>query len=305
MFDMYIFKYGQGNESGVTQYWYQGLWVIRREALKAGIPYWAWMQTWDRPAERGYNVRLPSDSDYRMNVFSALTYGFTGIADFMYCGGHKRDLLMPDGTPSPLYAPAAKVHEEVGRIGRTLRFLTSTNVAFLPGSKESRRPTFLKDWAPGAAGDRQIKALKVLNGGQYANGLVGHFTDDAGQTYFMLTNLHQHAHKSAAECELRIRMTFSSHGKGGPAPQARQRPGRAPPSRRRPRARRYLAGRHGRPVQVRNGRFRRPEVTRLADKAPPTGIGSARRATACPGGSAKGGPPPVCGHISAAGGDSR
>ena len=208
MFDAYIFKYGDGNESGVTQCWYQSLWGIRHAGLKAGVPYWAWMQTWDRPSPRGYNVRLPSESDYRMNVFCVLTYGFKGIADFMYCGAHKRDILMPDGTPSPLYAPAAKVHAEVRRVGRSLRFLTSTHVAFLPGSKESRCAAFLKNWARGAGGDRKIRSLRILNGSKHRTGVIGHFRDDTGQVYFMLTNLYQHAHKSAAETAVRFHITF-------------------------------------------------------------------------------------------------
>ena len=166
------------------------------------------MQTWDRPAKRGYNVRLPSESDYRMNVFSVLTYGFKGIADFLYCGAHKRDILMPDGMPSPLYAPAAKVHAEVRRIGRSLRFLTSTHIAFLPGSKESACAAFLKNWAPGAGGDGKIRSLRVVNGSKHRTGLIGYFKDDAGQRYFMLTNLYQHAHRSADETAVTFRITF-------------------------------------------------------------------------------------------------
>ncbi len=208
MFDSYIFNYGKGNESGVTDSWFYSLGVIRREALRANLPYWAWMQSWDRPSPTGYNLRLPSDSDYRMQVFCVLAYGFTGLADFLYCGAHDRDLLMPDGTPSPLFEPAAKVHAEVAHLGKTLRLTTSTHVAFLPGWHESRVPSFLDKWNPGDADDRRIRSVKILGGGRQGNGLIGHFKDDQNKTYFMLTNLYQHADKNADECALDVHITF-------------------------------------------------------------------------------------------------
>ena len=209
MFDSYIFNYGKGNEVGVGNSWFYSLAVIRREALRANLPYWAWMQSWDRPSPTGYNVRLPSESDYRMQVFCVLTYGFTGISDFLYCGAHDRDILLPDGTPSPLFEPAAKVHAEVAHLGKALRFLTSTNVAFLPGGHNSATPSFLKNWAPGAAGDSRIRSVKLLGGGRFGNGLIGHFKDDENQTYFMLTNLYQHADRTADECALDVKITFA------------------------------------------------------------------------------------------------
>ena len=208
MFDSYIFKYGEGNKSGVSPYWYESLWIIRKEAQQANIPYWAWMSTWDRPSESGYNVRLPSESDYRMNVFSALTCGFKGFADFTYCGGHERDILMPDGTPSPLFEPAAKAHAEVVRIGQCLRYLTSTEIAFLAGDSTSRKPTFIEDWQPGLDGDTRLHSIDVIDGSKYEKGLIGCFRDDRGQRYFMLTNLYQHADKSADECAVKFRLKF-------------------------------------------------------------------------------------------------
>ncbi|MAE65026.1 MAG: hypothetical protein CMJ18_12215 [Phycisphaeraceae bacterium] len=209
MYDIYVFNHGEGNESGVTDYWYQSLWVNRRAALAAGLPYWIFVQTWERPAgSRGYNVRLPSESDYRMQVFCALTYGFTGIANFMYCPGHQRDILMPGGDPSPLYEPAARAHAEVARLGRAMRFLTSTNVAHLPGRAGVRIPTYHENWKQGTAGDRRIRSIAILDDGLHRHGLIGHFRDDDGQTYFMVTNLYQHARRNADECAVRVRIVF-------------------------------------------------------------------------------------------------
>ena len=211
MFDAYIFNYGEGNESGVTPYWYQSLWLHRKEALKAGVPYWAWMTTWDRPSKRGYNIRLASESDYRMNVFSVLTYGFTGIADYTYSGIHERGVLMPDCTPSPLYEHSAKVHAEVANIGQTLRFLTSTDIALIPGFEQSRIPPFHKKWEPGTGDDDHIKSISIVGPGEYVRGkkgLIGYFRDDHGNRYFMLTNLFQRAETSAKDCELKFQITF-------------------------------------------------------------------------------------------------
>ena len=193
----------------MTDLWYRSLAVIRRAALAARLPYWCFVQAWERPINSpGYNVRLPSESDYRMQVFSALTYGFTGIADFMYCPAHQRDILMPGGLPSPLYEPAARAHAEVLRLGRTLRFLTSTHVEHMPSTDGGRPPAGLAVWAPGAASDPLIRSIRILDDGPHRRGLIGHFRDDAGQTCFMVTNLRQHAHRTAAECAVRVRMVF-------------------------------------------------------------------------------------------------
>jgi hypothetical protein len=88
MFDIYPFTDGKG--AGVTDLYYLNLHVVRQEALKANKPYWTFIQ-----AYQTNNRRLPSESDLRMQLFSSLTYGFTGFAYFTYDVAYDRGLLEP------------------------------------------------------------------------------------------------------------------------------------------------------------------------------------------------------------------
>jgi len=50
-------------------------------------------------------------------------------------------------------------------------------------------PRGTRAWSYGAGGDLHITAVTVGSSGEYKDGLLGFFTDDQGQKYFMLTNL--------------------------------------------------------------------------------------------------------------------
>lgn len=199
MFDIYPFSEDEG--SGVSDHYYMNLAMVRRQGIQAGIPYWTFIQSY-QTSDR----RLPSESDMRMQIFSSLTFGFTGFAYFTYDVAFDRGLIEKDGSPNELYPLAARVNREVQHIGQSLRFLTSTDVSFIPPSADMRIPHLNKAWKPNDGGDSLIKSISIAGAGQ--GGLIGFFRDDKGQKYFMLTNLNQHSNKSADECRATFNMRF-------------------------------------------------------------------------------------------------
>ncbi len=213
MFDIYPFI-----GTGTSGQYFAGLESIRAVAMEAEIPYWTFVQAYEDSASK---MRLPSESDLRMQVFSSLAYGFTGIAYFTYDIAFQRGLLEPDGTPNQLYHHAMAVNSEVAHLGDSLRFLKSTSVRFIPGRHESSdangnsTPSGMTNWAAGAGGDSQITNISVnladaSNIGSEKNGLIGFFADDNQDRYFMLVNLYHGAALSAAESNLGFTITFDS-----------------------------------------------------------------------------------------------
>jgi len=120
-----------------------------------------------------------------------------------------------------MYPHAAAVNAEVLRLGESLRFLESTDVRFIPGEHEisflgrtwtveNSTPSGLSDWSAGAGGDPHI--LNVTTSGDEAseNGLIGFFTDDADNHFFMLVNLDHGMGESSASTSLQFNIEFDA-----------------------------------------------------------------------------------------------
>lgn len=110
---------------------FSDLMVSRAKALAANLPYFTFLQAW---ASSSVDMRLPSESDLRMQAFAHLAAGCSGFAYFIYdqylgSGG----LVDGSGTPTPLYPIAASLNAEILNLGHSLRYLTSTDVRFLAG----------------------------------------------------------------------------------------------------------------------------------------------------------------------------
>jgi len=195
---------------------------MRAKGLQYNVPVWAWMQCFTSMTENF--VRMTSESEIRMQTFASLTAGFTGIGYFMFDtndGAGYAGLVwwqFPYSTqypsppsnvvPDPLYAGVQAANVEVANLGKSLRYLTSTDVRFVP--VHSFTPTGLTDWSYGAGGDNLIQSIGA-DGGSYApykDGMIGFFTDDLGEKYFMLTNLYHEAYSSAADTAMTFNVTF-------------------------------------------------------------------------------------------------
>lgn len=216
MYDNYPFR----DDGKTRDSFFEDMMAHRAKGLEEGIPYWTFIQ-----AFRDDRRRLPSESDLRMHIFTHLTAGYTGVAYFAYHfldtghdGGLETAMLDPDDEPTAVYDSAADLAPDVLNLGQSLRFLTSVGVRFVPGRYfggkfENLTPPGMTDWSSGAGGDTRIHNVDVDHSMPDSfdiekNGLIGFFTDDDGQQYFMLTNLWHERDTSAADAQLSFVVDF-------------------------------------------------------------------------------------------------
>ena len=189
--------------------------AVRTTALNHGMPYWNFLQSFE--SSGNWIRRLPSESDLRVQMWAPMTYGFTGVIYFTYDVAFERGLIEKSGAPNSLYHAAAKANPEVANVGAAMRFLTSTDVRYVPGRHKdgdttvaNGLPLGTKAWTTGASGDDRIVSVSIEQVGHGRDGLIGFFQDDAGARYFMITNLWHGAEASAADRTLAIAIKFAS-----------------------------------------------------------------------------------------------
>lgn len=211
MFDWYPFR---DDGTTDTNRWFADVTAMRRNALQAGIPYWGWLQSLTYEFRR-----TPSESDTRYNGYTLLTAGYSGLGYFTYDTNSK--LFDANGNPTAFYNAAAAANLEYARLGQSLRFLTSADLRFVAGkhtvfgsfTQANSTPPALSNWVSGAGGDPHLQTVAVdfaqpNSIGSEKNGLIGLFTDDSGQRYFMLTNLNHAANLTASGAALSFVVTF-------------------------------------------------------------------------------------------------
>jgi hypothetical protein len=213
MYDQYPFW----TDGTTIPSYYETLMKVRNRGLVENKPYWAYLQSF---ATSGH--RAPSASDMRMNAYTHLTAGYTGLDYWTQTKWDAFDSGLQDaaGSPTAMYFVAQTLNLEVQKLGRTLRFLSSNAVRFVPGKNgaanlKNPTPQGLIDWSIGAGGETRILSIGVdlsspANKGIGKDGLIGLFTGDDGKTYFMLTNLNHAANQSESATSLDFRMAFSA-----------------------------------------------------------------------------------------------
>jgi hypothetical protein len=110
-FDHYPFT-----SSGERADYLENLEIIRRQALSARIPFWLFIQS--EGIEGAY--RSPTETELRIQVFTALAYGARGILYFTYWtpesgGGEKHfdGILTREGKTRAHYEWVKRLHEEI------------------------------------------------------------------------------------------------------------------------------------------------------------------------------------------------
>jgi len=187
--------------------------AIRKAGLKHDLPYWVFVQSYE---DKG-RCRLPSESDVRMQVYSSLAFGFTGIAYFVYDWGQdgERSLLDEKFLRTRLYHDVAKLNREVSSLGKALRFLTSTDLRYIPGAgREGGRwqettPKGLYPFHPKSRVAKWVRQITIREAKPGKDALIGFFEDDDGGSYFMLVNLTHGKDVSADAAEMSIDLTFA------------------------------------------------------------------------------------------------
>jgi len=217
MFDIYPFP--QLPEADPVEYlankYFLAMSAVRKAALKAGLPYWVFIQAYEK--EGGGGRRFPSESDLRMQVFCSLAYGFTGLAYFTYDAAFMRGLLEEDFSPSRLYQTVTDVNAEVLRLGVALRFLRSTDVRYVAGHHDEAGrlvsnavPLGLGVYHPRSRVANLVTDITINDKGIGKDALVGFFCDDNGASYFMIVNLWHDKGACAEDRRLSMTLNFAS-----------------------------------------------------------------------------------------------
>jgi hypothetical protein len=136
-----------------------------------------------------------------------MTAGYTGMNYFLYdndTGGSNSGLFYDfNGNKTQLYHDVAAMNPEIARVGKVLRLLESEDVRFIRGAPANPTPTGL--------GHTHMQSAGVQGAvGAEQDGLIGFFTDDADQQYFMLTNLFHSATMTSAQTAMTLQLAFDN-----------------------------------------------------------------------------------------------
>ena len=191
----------------IRETYFYTLGTARDAAQEANIPYWVFVQAFAIPSAR----YLPSESDFRMEVFVPLAYGFTGIQYFLYQTPLFTGIMNTDGSRGELYPHVADVSAEVSHLGKTLRLLTSADVRYIPGAgggKANPIPTGIAAFDSAAGARWGINDIQVKEDGITNNGVIGFFKDSSAGKYFMLVNVKRDKGESAEAMALSYTLMF-------------------------------------------------------------------------------------------------
>ena len=187
--------------------------ALRKAGLKHHLPYWIFVQAYESTGR----CRLPSESDVRMQVYSSLAFGFTGIAYFTYDWGRDEDRSLLDHKflRTRLYHDVTKLNSEVSNIGKTLRFLTSTDVRYVlaegvkGGGSLLLAPKGLSPFYHKSRVAKLLREITVRDAVRGQDGLVGFFEDDRGGQYFMIVNLRHGEDVSADQATMALTLQIA------------------------------------------------------------------------------------------------
>ncbi|MCC7351027.1 MAG: PEP-CTERM sorting domain-containing protein [Phycisphaerales bacterium] len=240
MFDTYPFN---GNTTGGSpRNFYADLQKYRQLGLGGHdgtgtrpIPYGAFMQTW--VLESGYTL---SESEMRLNNFSAISFGNTVLEAFLYrapthfISGTIQPVFFTgygDTQPTDRFYQYAEMNQEIRNLGPAMIRLISTDVRIVPGrhdtwygDAENTLPSGVGRWSAGA--DPYIKDISASNPGSKNDGLdgdvlIGYFKPlgesftshgHEGDVYFMIVNGLSSSTGSAVDCRQNVRIDFDFLG---------------------------------------------------------------------------------------------
>lgn len=209
-YDHYPFE---SNGTTLTNGMFSRLMQVRGRGLAENKPYWAYIQSYANSG-LGQQTRVSSESDMRMQAYAHMTAGYTGFTYYTHnkWNGQDAGLLLADGTPDTMFYTAQAVNQEVQNLGQSLRHLTSTDVRFVAGGSVilNSEPDGVSDWSYPAGNDLHLLNVDSTGTATGEDGLIGHYTDDNGQIYFMLSNLSHAAGESSAMTSVTFTLIFDA-----------------------------------------------------------------------------------------------
>ncbi|NLG48597.1 MAG: hypothetical protein GX552_00635 [Chloroflexi bacterium] len=195
-------------EDGDRPVYFANLETIRREALRAGVPFWNVIL-----ATPHFSYRDPSPEDLRWQVYTTLVYGGKGLAYFTYwtldVENYRNGIIGLYGQRTQKYYTVQQLNWELHRLGPHLMRLTSTGVYHWPNAPLGARVL---------PGDGLV--ARIVGDGEY---VVGEFVDPEGLPWVMVVNRNR---QRSAWTTLYLRTTHTeiqevSRSSGGLRPIAR------------------------------------------------------------------------------------
>lgn len=160
----------EGGGFGDVNY-FANLDAMRKVALKHKLPFWNIVQ-----AQGCLNFRVPSETDFRFQLYTSVAYGVKGIAYFQYIGaavGNFRSApIDPFGNETATWKAMQGPNLQIGKLGPTILKLHSDAVYHF-----GKLPQ-------GAAGPAETSLVKAVGGSI----LVGDFTHEDGSRYVLCVN---------------------------------------------------------------------------------------------------------------------
>jgi len=164
-------------ETGDRPHYFTNLEIIRREALRAGVPFMNIILSTPH-----FNYRDPSPEDMRWQVYTSLAYGAQALAYFTY---KTPDIENYRNGPLDAYEQRTPKWDVIRRLNLELRALAPHLLGL--------RSTGVWHWPDVPAGTAAETGclcgqgvVAAIEGGSY---LVGEFADDAGLPWVMVVNL--------------------------------------------------------------------------------------------------------------------
>ena len=122
----------QFTNSGDTPDYFLNLAFVRNRAAASGLPFMNIVQaaSWGpTPLASPSGPRVPTPDEMRFLVYTTAAYGAQGIAYYVYCfPGHQGGIVLPDGTPTPLYHALKTLNREFVAIAKELQPLLCRGV---------------------------------------------------------------------------------------------------------------------------------------------------------------------------------
>jgi hypothetical protein len=163
--------YALMEDSDRPQY-FSNLEVIRRQALRVGLPFWNVILSTPH-----FSYRDPTDVDLRWQVYTTLAYGGKGIVYFTYSTldveNYRNGIIGLYGQKTAKYAIVQQLNFELQRLGSYLMDLKSVAVTHTPE-------------APiGTVKHTGNGLVYSIEGGQF---VIGEFVDSSDHPWLMIVN---------------------------------------------------------------------------------------------------------------------
>ena len=246
----YPFRWDDTNhydyEGGSPTQMYKNMGVFRAAALSGidgngtrPIPYGMFVQTFADVGASSSNDRLPSESEYNLQLYAGLAFGFKSFESFIYTWNNTsayQTLFFTDNL-SELLAPDftnyARILKKVRNTSQYMVRLISTDVRMVMGKHYNGNalvnnplPSGVPEWNTNA--NAFISSITVENGGTINGGaegdvVIGFFkiidpvfaeTGHEDDTYFMVVNGLSDSEGSKYDCRQRITLNFDFGSSG-------------------------------------------------------------------------------------------